>query len=264
MADKLPISACIICYNEEKKIRRCLESVLWAQEIIVVDSFSTDKTFHIASEYTDKIYQHKWLGYIGQKNFIKNFATQEWILFIDADEEVSPFLREEIINEFSSGESQYIDGYEFPRIVKFMNRWIRHGDWYPDIKLRLFKRKKGRCTGIEPHDVVTVYGTIKRLKGPLYHYTYDDITDEINTLNKFSSIAACSKIKMDQKPKITDILIRPLVRFIKCYFLKCGFLDGKAGFIIATCNAFGVFLKYAKLWELQSNINTSDNIKSQH
>ena len=135
------ISACITACNEEHKIRRCLQSVQWTDEIVVVDSFSSDRTVEICKEYTDKVHQHQWLGYIGQKNLIKDMAEGPWILFIDADEEVSPTLCAEIQEEFDSGACGPIAGYEFPRLVKYLGRWITHGDWYPDVKLRLFRKE---------------------------------------------------------------------------------------------------------------------------
>jgi len=244
------ISACITAGNEEKSIRRCLESVRWADEIVVVDSFSRDRTPEICREYTDLVYQHRWLGYIGQKNLIKGLASCPWILFIDADEEVSPALRDEILHEFSSGACRGQVGYEFPRMVWFLGRWITHGDWYPDIKLRLFRKDKGRCEGVEPHDRILITGPIRRLNGPLFHYTYDSISDQILTLDNFSSISADYKIAAGHRFRLIDLLFRPLLRFLRGYVARRGFQDGIPGLIIAASTAHGVFVKYAKLWEL--------------
>jgi len=247
---KEKISVCITAGNEQINIRRCLESVKWADEIVVVDSFSTDDTPVICREYTDLVYQHRWLGYIGQKNLIKDLASGTWILFIDADEEISPELKDEIINEFATGESDKYAGYEFPRMVWFMGKWIRHGDWYPDVKLRLFRKELGSCGGEEPHDKTTVNGPVKRLRNKLNHYTYNDISDQIATLNNFSMISARSMHNNGRRFKLIDLLTRPLYKFIKCYFIKHGFLDGMAGLKKEKNNAFGVFIKYAKLWEI--------------
>jgi glycosyltransferase involved in cell wall biosynthesis len=243
------ISACIISYNEAANIRRCLESVKWVDEIVVVDSFSTDNTVSICREYTKRIYQHAWLGYIGQKNLIKDLSTKPWILFIDADEAVSDRLRDDILAEFSSGNSRGVDGYEFPRMVNYLGRWIRHGDWYPDIKLRLFRAAKGRCAGREPHDKVEVDGHIRRLRGHLEHHTYAGISDHIATINKFSSITAGGWAEQGKPFRMIDLLTRFIFRFIKCYIIKGGILDGRRGLIIAVSASFGVFIKYAKLWE---------------
>ena len=245
------ISVCIIAGNEEQNIRRCIESATWASEIIVVDSFSTDRTVEICREYTDRVYQHEWLGYIGQKNLIKDMAKGPWILFLDADEEISAELRDEIIEEFNSDKIKNVNGYEFPRMVRFLGRWITHGDWYPDIKMRLFRKDKGVCGGKEPHDRTTVEGRVKRLKAPIYHYTYTGITDQLSSMNRFTSISAKGKFDENRRFKISDVVFRPVLRFFRCYILKQGFLDGIPGFIIAITVAFGVFAKYAKLWELE-------------
>lgn len=247
MRDK--ISACLTVGDEENNIRRCLESLKWVDEIVVVDSFSKDRTVDICREYTDRVYQHAWRGYVGQKELIKQMALHPWILFIDADEEVSPQLRDEIMAEFESGRNIHYDGYEFPRKVFFLGRWITHGEWWPDIKMRLYRKDKGLCTGREPHDHVVVNGPIKRLQGCLHHYTYDDISDQILTMNRFSTIASDSLHVERRRFSGIDLLFRPAFRFFKGYFLKRGFLDGYSGFIIAMLSATGVFFKYAKLWE---------------
>ncbi len=246
--DKL--SVCITACDEEDKIRDCLRSVAWADEIVVVDSYSRDRTMDICREYTDKVYQHEWLGYIGQKNLVKKKASHPWILFIDADEEVSPQLRDQIMAEFDSGGNRDVDGYEFPRKVLYMGRWITHGEWYPDYKMRLFRKDRGLCAGKEPHDRITVPGTVRRLTGDLYHYTYANIHEQLDTLNKFSSITARDKFNSGMRFRWRDLLFRPCYRFFKAFFLKRGFLDGSYGFIIAVCASYGVFIKYAKLMEL--------------
>jgi glycosyltransferase involved in cell wall biosynthesis len=245
------ISACITAGNEEKNIRRCLESIKWADEIIVVDSFSTDKTAEICKEYTPLVYEHRWLGYIGQKNLIKDLAAGPWILFIDADEEISPELRDEILAEFDSGRYHEFDGYEWPRLVYYLNKWIRHGEWYPDVKMRLFRKDKGECGGKEPHDRTIVHGKVKRLKSDMHHYTYDNIADQIKTLNNFSSISADGQHKDKFSFHVIDLIFRSVIRFLRGYIFKLGFLDGLPGFIVAVTSSFGVFIKYAKLWEIK-------------
>ncbi|MBI2438280.1 MAG: glycosyltransferase family 2 protein [Lentisphaerae bacterium] len=247
MRDK--ISACLTVGNEENNIRRCLASLKWADEIVVVDSFSHDRTVEICKGYTDRVYQREWQGYVGQKELIKQMARFPWILFIDADEEVSPQLRDEILAEFESGRNSQYVAYEFPRKVFFLGQWITHGEWWPDIKLRLYLKDKGVCTGREPHDHVVVDGPVKRLHGCLHHYTYDDLADQVLTMNRFSTIASAGLY--EERPSFSgrDLLFRPAFRFFKGYFLKRGLLDGYRGLIIALLNAIGVFLKYAKLWE---------------
>jgi len=249
------ISACITAGNEELNIRRCLNSLTWCDEIVVVDSFSEDRTVEICKEYTDRVYQHKWLGYIGQKNLIRGMATHPWCLFLDADEEISPQLREEILTELADTERHFV-GYEFPRQVCYLGRWIMHGEWYPDIKLRLFRKDHGHSSGVEPHDQVVVDGPVKTLQGPVFHYTYRDIQDHINTMNRFSSITAMEKFKNGKRARLSDIVFRPCWRFIKAYFLNLGLLDGRRGFLIAVVSTFAVVIKYAKLWELSRDTNS--------
>ncbi len=248
--NKLPISACVTTFNEEHNMHRCLKSLAWCEEIVIVDSFSTDRTPEICREYTDKVQQHEWLGYIGQKNLIRKMATCDWLLYVDADEEVSDDLREQIISEFNKGPGE-ICGYEFPRMVNYMGRWIRHGEWYPDVKLRLFRKDRGRSGGQEPHDQVFVNGPVKKLRGHLYHFTYDDLFDHVETMNRFSTITAREKYKEGQRFQWVDFIFRPPLRFFKAYLLKLGLLDGTRGFLIALISSVGVYVKYAKLWELE-------------
>jgi glycosyltransferase involved in cell wall biosynthesis len=243
------ISACVITFNEEQKIARCLKSLQWCDEIVVLDSYSTDRTLEICRQFTDKIHQHAWMGYVGQRNMIRQLASMPWVLFMDADEEISPALRGEIEAEFSRGTGRFL-GFEFPRKVYYVGRWIRHGEWYPDVKLRLFNKVYGRTEGQEPHDKVVVNGPVKRLKNPVWHYTYDDITDHLNTVNRFSSITARQRFVQKASFKWSDLLVRPLFRFVRGYFLRGGFLDGAHGLMIAVINSYGVFVKYAKHWEL--------------
>ncbi len=245
------VSACVTTFNEEVNIRCCLESLRWCDEVIVVDSFSSDRTVEICREFTPRVYQHKWLGYIGQKNLIRGMASHDWILFVDADEEVSADLREEIRAELAANDGS-VAGYRFPRMVNYLGRWIRHGEWYPDIKLRLFLKSKGHSGGTEPHDQVIVDGGVKTLRGKLYHYTYANMHEHLETMNRFSGITAQEKFRANSRFSWADFLIRPPFRFLKAYILRRGFLDGRRGFLIALVSAFGVCMKYAKLWELEN------------
>ena len=247
------ISACVMTKNEEQNIRRCLESVRWCDEIVVLDSFSTDRTLDICREFTDRIFQQQWKGYIGQRNAIRDLASCEWLLFLDADEEVSPELRDEILNQFKAGPGPFL-GFQFSRQVYYLGRWIRFGEWNPDIKLRLFRKDKGWSGGKEPHDMVFVDGPVKTLRGKLWHYTYEDIEHHLETMNRFSTISARSLFESGRKFRWSDISIRPAFRFFKCYFLKMGFLDGRRGFLIARIVSLSVAIKYAKLWELQNDL----------
>lgn len=251
------VSACITAGNEEEKIADCLESVRWADEIVVVDSFSTDRTAEICRRYTDRVYQHEWLGYIGQKNLAKDLAQNPWVLFLDADEVISPDLRDEILDEMTSARCAQVAGYEFPRMVKYLGRWIRRGDWYPDVKLRLFRKDRGRCCGEEPHDRIVVEGRVKRLNSPLYHFTYTDVADQVGTINRFSTITAVGHHKRGRRFRYSDLWFRPVFRFFRGYILKRGFLDGIPGLVVAVTVAYGVFIKYAKLWEMELQDRTA-------
>ncbi|MBU1692724.1 MAG: glycosyltransferase family 2 protein [Verrucomicrobia bacterium] len=244
------ISACITACDEEQNIRRCLESVKWCDEIVVVDSLSADRTVEICREYTDRVYQHEWRGYIGQKNLIRSLARYPWVLFVDADEEVSPELRDEILAQFAAGTGPYV-GFQFPRMVYYLGRWIRHGEWYPDIKLRLFRKELGHSEGQEPHDRVAVKGPVKTLKAPLHHFTYGGIWEHLETMNRYSTITAREKHRLGEPFRWRDLFFRPAWRFLKSYFLKGGMLDGPPGLVIALITTFGVYMKYSKLWELQ-------------
>jgi glycosyltransferase involved in cell wall biosynthesis len=244
------VSACIMTLNEEANIERCLRSVTWCDEIVILDSGSTDRTLEICRTFTDNIHQHPWQGYIGQRNHIRGLAAHDWVLFMDADEEISPELRRDLLAEIEHGLTGYV-GYVFPRRVHYLGRWIRWGEWNPDLKLRFFKKDRGHSVGEEPHDRVVVDGPVKRLSSPLYHYTYDDLADHIETMNRFSSLSAKAKFEGGYRFRRIDFLFRPAFRFWKGYFLKLGFLDGRRGFLIALISSWGVAIKYAKVWELQ-------------
>jgi protein-tyrosine phosphatase len=244
------ISACVTAGNEERNVARCLESLRWCDEIVVVDSFSRDRTVEICRRYTQRVVQHEWLGYIGQKNFAIGLASHAWVLVLDADEEVSPALRDEILAALESDGNEYA-GYHFPRQVHYLGRWICHGEWYPDVKLRLFRREFGRAEGREPHDHIVVRGRTRRLQNPIRHYTYDDLGDHVDTMNRFSTITAREQFREGERFRWIDFLFRPFWRFLKAYVFKRGFLDGRRGLLIAGVSAFGVTIKYAKLWELQ-------------
>jgi glycosyltransferase involved in cell wall biosynthesis len=242
------ISVTVVTYNEEKNIDRCLKSVNWADEIIVVDSFSTDRTVDICRQYTDKVIQHKWEGYIKQKNYAVKHAKFDWILAIDADEEISPALKEEIEKLKTTGFTK--NGYKIPRKVYYLGKWIKHGGWYPDYKIRLFDRQRGQWGGIDPHDEIQLQGACGRLKNDLFHYSYEDLRAHINQINSFTSISAQEFAKKGKRALMLNILFNPFFKFLKAYILKLGFLEGRVGFFISILGSFYVFLKYLKLWEL--------------
>ena len=242
------ISCFVVCCNEEKHMRRCLESVKWCDELIVIDSGSTDRTLEIAREYTDKILHRPWSGYVAQKSFGLEQCTQEWVLNIDADEEVSPELKTELQRLLENAPAD-IDGYLMNRVVFYLGRWFRKGGWYPEYRLRLCRRSATTWGGLDPHEKAVVRGKTARLCGELLHYTYRDIRDHVARLNSHSSAAAESLFAMGTTTSVSRILFNPPSRFFKFYLLKGGFREGVPGVIAGVLEGAYAFLKYAKLWE---------------
>lgn len=258
------ISVCIITHNEESKIRPCLESVKWAEEIVVVDSGSTDNTVEICREYTGKVFHKPFPGHIEQKNNALDLAGHDWALCVDADERVSPELATEIQEELSKDKSVY-DGYLLPRHTYFMGRWINHTGWYPDYKLRLFRRNLGRWGGVNPHDRVTLErGLTKNLTGDLQHFSYDNISGQLATVDKFTTIFAEEMQKQGVRFGLFHVIFRPVGRFFSMYFLKLGFLDGVPGLVISVMGSMYSFLKYAKCWEMQNTKDKDDGPGGDH
>ena len=240
------LSACIISFNEELKIEECLKSLQGVvDEIIIVDSLSSDKTKEIAAKYTDKIFDQAFLGHIEQKNLAVSKASHDWILSLDCDERLSPELRDSIkaIRE----KLDDADAYRMARKTFYVYRWLNHC-WYPDMKIRLFNRKTAHWGGINPHDRVEVDGSdIVTLAGDIYHYSFNSISEHINTLNSFTEIGANEIIKRGKPVTIFSPWHRSLWTFLKLYLFKRGFLDGYAGLVVAILSGFHVFVKYNKV-----------------
>ena len=245
------VSAIVVFFNEEENIGACLESLAWCDEIVVVDSFSTDRTVEICRRYTDRVIQRTWAGYRDQKAFAHSQATKEWVLLVDSDERVTPELREEIGQALAQDDNEY-SGFALPRLVFYLNRWWRRGGWYPDYDVRLFRRERATWGGSDPHEKILVEGKIRRLRNPLHHFTYRDIEDHVERINRFTSISARELRKSGHRWRLADALLRPAGRFFRSYLLKRGFMEGFAGFYVAVTAAVYVFLKYAKLWELEA------------
>ncbi len=244
------LSATVICKDEAEKIRGCLESVRFCDEVVVVDSGSTDGTVAIARELADRVVERDWPGYVAQQNFARGAARGQWVLSIDADERVTPELAREIQALLRSGEPG-VDGFRITRHVHYLGRWIDHSGWYPEPRVRLFRREKGRWEGVDPHYDVRVDGALGDLEGEIVHYTYDDLADHVRTLNRFSSILAREHRARGRRFSWLALLGRPPLEFLKKYVLKKGYRDGAPGFYVATLSAFYVFLKFAKLWEAE-------------
>jgi glycosyltransferase involved in cell wall biosynthesis len=236
----------VVCFNEENNIGACLDSLRWCDEIVVVDSFSTDGTVEICRRYTDRVMQKAWAGYRDQKAFAHSQATKDWVLLVDSDERVTPELRDEIRQVLAQDNNDY-SGYELPRLVFYLNRWWRRGGWYPDYDVRLFRRERATWGGSDPHEKIIVDGKVRRLRNPLHHFTYRNIEDHVARINRFTSISSDELRKSGQRWRLADALFRPAARFFRSYVLKQGFREGFAGFYVAVTAAMYVFLKYAKL-----------------
>ena len=247
----IQLSAVIITYNEERNIARCLDSIKEiADEIIVVDSFSTDKTFEICKSYGAKVFQNKFEGHIQQKNYSLEKASFPYVLSLDADE----VLSDEMKNSIVTVKSQWkYDGYEMNRLTNYCGAWIRHCGWYPDRKIRLFDKRKGKWTGLNPHDCYTLndpHASVGYLRGDILHYSYYSISGHVRQADYFTEISAHVLYEQGRKASFIRLLVSPVFRFVRDYIVKCGFLDGYYGLIVCMISSHSVFLKYAKLREL--------------
>ena len=243
------ISAAIITLNEEKNIERCLQSLKGVvDEMVVVDSHSTDATVKLASTHGAKVVLHHFENFVKQKNFAFSQCKFDYVLGIDADEALSNELQDSILQAKDNLEKW--KGYSFNRLTNYAGQWVYHCGWYPDAKIRLVKKSVARWEGADIHEILTLKGRSTHLKGDLLHYSYSSIADHIDRTNKYTSIAAQALFKKGKKSNFFDIIVRPGFKFMRDYFLKRGFLDGRHGFIICTINGLATFLKYAKIREL--------------
>ncbi len=240
------LSVTIITLNEEKNIERCLKSVLWADEILIVDSGSTDKTLEICKKYNCKIIQTEWLGFGPTKKLAVKFAAHDWILCIDADEQVTEELKQRIGQILANPQAV---GYRIKRKSFYLGKMINHCGWDRDFPLELFNRQFGNFNDKLVHEFVVLSGEVKKIKQPLLHYTYPSIASHIKKMDKYSQLGAESAAQKGKSATISGAIIRGIIKFIKMYFLQLGFLDGKIGFVLCYNSAFGTYLKYLKLWE---------------
>ena len=247
------LSVVIITFNEEKNIRRCLEAVQHlSDEIIVLDSFSTDATESICKQYDVIFKQHKFDGHIQQKNRALQMANNEWVLSLDADEVPDKKLLQNIKQALESPNS---DGYYFNRKTNYLGKWILHSGWYPDQKLRLLRKSKGKWAGENPHDRIKMTAKSKQqyLKGDLLHYSYFSIEQHLTQVNYFTTIGAKAAFDKGKKSNWFISIYKSLWKFIRDYFFKLGILDGYYGFVICAISAFATYSKYLKLYELNKN-----------
>ncbi|MES2803290.1 MAG: glycosyltransferase family 2 protein [Bdellovibrionota bacterium] len=248
----MPISAVIICKNEEANIERCLKSLTWVDEVVVYDSGSTDNTINIAQKMGAKVHQGLWLGFGATKHEATNRASHDWILSIDADEEVPDQLRREIQQKLSTLDADYI--YKIPRLSYYLQSWIKYGGWYPDFQIRLFNRKTHQWNKAEIHEQVEpLRGDtehIAQLEHHLHHYVFKNIEHQVQTNNRYSTLQAQTMFASGTSFSYFHLFTKPYVKFVECYILKLGFLDGWAGYVIARNAAYSALLKWLKLREL--------------
>jgi len=249
MSSSIQISAVIITHNEEKNILRCIESLKdVADEIIIVDSFSTDKTLTTAYEFGATVVSHPWVGYAAQKNFANSIAKHDWVLSLDADEAISEKLKESIIKIKANAQA---DGYELSRLTNYCGHWIKHGDWYPDYKLRLWKKTMGNWQGFIHEEIkMPANATVQKLSGDLLHYSYYSVLDHVGQMHKFTELMAQDNHINNRKASLFKIVFSPPTKFIKSYFFRLGFMDGFFGFVVAVMSAHATFLKYIRTREL--------------
>jgi len=237
----------VIAQNEADRIGRLLKSCAFADEIVVVDSGSADGTQAVCRNAGARVIFNQWAGYVAQKQFALEATTHEWILCLDADEEIPEALATEILQAVKAAPPE-VGGYSMPRLSRYLGRWIRHGGWYPDRKVRLIRRGRGAWQGVNPHDKLVADGKVAELSQPFLHYVYRSISDQVITMNNFSEIYA----RQDGPAGgwfVVAGLFHAVGKFLECYVWKLGFLDGFPGLVIAGNSAGYVFLKHAKRWE---------------
>jgi glycosyltransferase involved in cell wall biosynthesis len=245
------LGALVIAGDEAPHIRRCLDSLAFAGErCVVLDDRSADRTETIARDMGARVVRNTYRGNVEQKRFALGQLRHDWVVALDADEALSPGLAERIL-AFVASSPAGVDGAELNRVTHHLGRWIRHGDFHPDWQLRVFRRAAARFEGRNPHGRYRVAGSVRRLSGDLEHRSYVDFADQVARIQEFSDVEAAQMHAAGRRFRVGDVVLRPPARFARAYLLKAGFRDGVAGFAIAAATAFHVFLKYAKLWELE-------------
>jgi glycosyltransferase involved in cell wall biosynthesis len=240
----MKISATIITLNEERNIARAIESLRCCDEILVLDSGSSDRTVELARNLGARVIEGTWLGYAAQKNWAAESAGNDWVLSIDADEAISEALEAEIWNLKKNGPA--CDAYSMPRMARYLGRWILHSGWYPDRKIRLYDRRKATWKGEYVHESVVTEGSVGHLQGNLLHFTCESLSEHLRTLDRYTTLAAEELVARHIRVPLWSLLLDPAWTFARAYFLKAGFLDGLEGLIIAQMAAFYTFLKYSK------------------
>jgi glycosyltransferase involved in cell wall biosynthesis len=242
------LSVIVIALNQEANIVPCLETVRWADDLVVVDSGSRDRTLELARELTGRVFTIDWPGFGAAKNFALDQARGDWVLSLDTDERVSPALRDEVISVIKGGGR--FAGYRVPRKNYFGSRWVRRLGWYPDYTLRLFRREQGRFKERAVHEEVMVDGPVGILQSPLDHYSYTGVSDYIARQDRYARLAAQQMLEEGRRPRPGELVYRPLSHFLKLYLLRLGFMEGRLGYTLALLGSLYNFLKYYYLREL--------------
>jgi glycosyltransferase involved in cell wall biosynthesis len=243
------LSVTIITLDEAAHIADAIDSASWADEVIVVDAGSSDGTADIARAKGARVETRRWTGYVDQKNHAAALARNDWIFSLDADERITPRLASEIRALLASDPAR--KGYRVPRVTFHLGRWVRTTDFYPDYQTRLYDRRFARWRGAHVHESVEVDGGVGQLAGELQHYSYKDLRDHLDRINQYSTLAARQMYESGRRSGPLDLIVHPPAAFLRNYVLRRGFLDGTAGLTLSAVNAYSVFLKFAKLWELQ-------------
>jgi glycosyltransferase involved in cell wall biosynthesis len=246
------VSVTIITLNESAHIAAAIDSAGWADEVVVVDAGSADDTVAIARAKGARTFTRDWPGYVDQKNHAASLAAHDWILSLDADERVTPPLADEIRGLLAGEPAQR--GYRVPRVTFHLGRWIRSTDFYPDYQTRLYDRRAARWQGRYVHESVAVEGGTGQLTGELQHYSYRDLSDHLDRINRYTTLAARQMYESGRRAGVVDLLLHPPAAFVRNYLLRRGFTDGMAGLTLSLVNSYSVLLKFAKLWEMESLI----------
>lgn len=243
------LSVCVLARDEAELLPRCLASVAWADEIVVVvDARSRDDSEKLAKLQAHRVERRPYEGDIEQKRYCASLASHDWVMILDPDEVAPPALEAELRAAMARGDA---DGFEINRVTWHLGRWLRHGDFHPDWTLRIYRAAAGRWLGENPHGRVAVAGRVRRLASEIEHYSYRDLADQVERIQAFSDQAARAMAARGRRARWWDLALRPPARFLRGYVLKQGFRDGVPGFVVAAATSFYVLLKYAKLWERQ-------------
>ncbi|QDU68451.1 glycosyltransferase family 2 protein [Engelhardtia mirabilis] len=245
-----PLTGVVVTLNEEDRLADCLRSLDFCDELLVIDSHSTDRTRELAAEFGAQVIERDWPGFMAQKEFGTRAAQNDWVLFLDADERLSATLRDEIVALRAEGFPARA-GWRMPRTTSYLGAWIRHGTWTPDLQLRLFDRRRGHYGGTDPHAYVVVDGPVGRLAGTILHDTYRNLGEHLAIIDRYTEVAAERMSEKGRRARPSDLVLRPAVHFLRAYLFKLGFLDGWRGLLLAYLGAHYVRLKYARLMARQ-------------